>query len=246
MLDALHFSFFRGKRIARLGEKLSGHGALSALPLGALFGLSFRPYSAVLLFGMLIPLAVGTPVGGPYLPALYAVGTSLPVLAVALAIAFGAGAWAGHMDRIQKWERRFRRGAGLVFLGLGIMEHTGREVEFFIPAPTCTCSGPVSPREAERLSRLEMLMSEVQERFPRVEMVRYPMEDDRAYSEGLRRLASYLGEIGEEDFASRVAFSLRYVLPAVAVDGKLVAYGRVPSLEEVEYALKAGEARREE
>lgn len=126
------------------------------------------------------------------------------------------------------------------------MEDTGHQVEFFIPAPACTCSGPVSPREAEKLSRLEVLMSEVQERFPRVEMVRYPMEDDRAYSEGLRRLASYLREIGEEDFASRVAFSLRYVLPAVAVDGKLVAYGRVPSLEEVEYTLKTGEVRREE
>ncbi|MGQ9474625.1 MAG: aromatic aminobenezylarsenical efflux permease ArsG family transporter [Actinomycetota bacterium] len=120
MLDVIHLSFFRGGRIARLGEKLTGHGALGALPLGAIFALSFCPYSAVLFFGMLIPLAVGTPVGGLYLPALYAVGTSLPVLAVALAIAFGAGAWAGHVDRIQKWEKHFRRGAGLVFLGVGI------------------------------------------------------------------------------------------------------------------------------
>jgi cytochrome c biogenesis protein CcdA len=42
------------------------------------------------------------------------------VLAFALAIAFGAGAWARHADKVQKWERYFRKGAGLVFLGVGI------------------------------------------------------------------------------------------------------------------------------
>lgn len=120
MLDVVHLSFFRGGRIARLGERLSGRGALAALPLGALFALSFCPYSAVLFFGMLIPLSLGTPGGGVSLPAVYALGTGLPVLAFALAIAFGAGAWARHAERVQKWERYFRKGAGLVFLGVGI------------------------------------------------------------------------------------------------------------------------------
>lgn len=126
------------------------------------------------------------------------------------------------------------------------MREINRKMEFFIPAPACTCSGPVSLRDAEKLSRLEVLMSELGERFPWVEMVRYPMDDDQAYAEGLGKLAGYLREAGEEDFASRVAFSLRYVLPAVAVDGKLVAYGRVPDLEEVEYTLETGEVKREE
>lgn len=116
-----------------------------------------------------------------------------------------------------------------------------KRIEFFVPAPVCTCSGPVSLRDAEKLSRLEVLMAEVEERFPAAEITRYPMDDDNAYAEGLRRLAAYLREAGEEDFASRVAFSLKYVLPAVAVDGKLVAYGRVPDLEAVERALESGE-----
>ncbi len=119
------------------------------------------------------------------------------------------------------------------------------KVEFFIPAPACTCSGPVSLREAEGLSRLEVLMADVEERFPEAEMIRYPMSDDRAYAEGLRRLSAYLRDAGEEDFASRVAFSLRNVLAAVAVDGKLVAYGKVPDLEDVEHALRTGEVRQE-
>ncbi len=126
------------------------------------------------------------------------------------------------------------------------MAERDHQVEFFIPAPACTCSGPVSLRDAEKLSRLEVLMSEVEERFPSAEIVRYAMSDDRGYAEGLKKLAAYLRDIGEEDFASRVAFSLRYVLPAVAVDGKLVAYGRVPDLEDVKYTLETGEVLRGE
>lgn len=120
MLDVIDLSFFKGGRIARLGDRLSGFGPLGAFPLGALFALSFCPYSAVLFFGMLVPLSLGTPGGGVLLPALYAVGTGLPVLAFALAIAFGVGAWAKHAEKVQKWERHIRKGAGMVFFGAGV------------------------------------------------------------------------------------------------------------------------------
>ena len=120
MLDVVNLSFLKGGYIAHLGERVAGKGAFGAFLLGALFALSFCPYSAILFFGMLIPLALGTPAGGIYMPALYALGTGLPVFIVALLIAFGAGAWAGHVNKIQKWEKYLRRGAGLVFLGIGI------------------------------------------------------------------------------------------------------------------------------
>jgi cytochrome c biogenesis protein CcdA len=120
MLDVIKLSFLKGGYISRLGERIAGKGPLGAFLLGALFALSFCPYSAILFFGMLIPLAIETSAGGLYMPALYAVGTGLPVLVVALAIAFGAGAWAGHVNKLQKWEKYIRRGAGLVFLGVGI------------------------------------------------------------------------------------------------------------------------------
>jgi cytochrome c biogenesis protein CcdA len=120
MLDVINLSFLKGGYAARLGERVSGKGSLGAFLLGGVFALSFCPYSAILFFGMLIPLAIETTAGGLYLPAVYAVGTGLPVLIVALAIAFGAGAWAGHVDRVQKWEKYIRKGAGVVFLGIGI------------------------------------------------------------------------------------------------------------------------------
>ncbi len=119
MLDVINLSFLKGGYAARMGERIAGKGALGAFLLGAVFALSFCPYSAILFFGMLIPLAVGTPAGGLYMPALYAVGTGLPVFVVALLIAFGAGAWAGHVDRVQKWEKYIRKGAGIIFLGVG-------------------------------------------------------------------------------------------------------------------------------
>ncbi len=120
MLDVINLSFLKGGFAARLGERIAGKGPLGAFFLGVIFALSFCPYSAILFFGMLIPLAVGTPAGGLYMPALYAIGTGLPVLVIALLIAFGAGAWAGHVNKLQKWERYLRKGAGLVFLGIGI------------------------------------------------------------------------------------------------------------------------------
>jgi len=120
MLDVINLSFLKGGYAARLGERIAGKGAFGAFLLGAVFALSFCPYSAILFFGMLIPLALGTPAGGLYMPALYALGTGLPVFIIAILIAFGAGAWAGHVNKIQKWEKYLRRGAGLVFLGIGI------------------------------------------------------------------------------------------------------------------------------
>jgi cytochrome c-type biogenesis protein len=120
MLDVINLSFLKGGYAARLGERVSGKGPLGAFLLGGIFALSFCPYSAILFFGMLIPLAIGTPGGGLYLPAVYALGTGLPVLLIALLIAFGAGAWAGYMDKVQKWEKYIRKAAGLVFLGVGI------------------------------------------------------------------------------------------------------------------------------
>lgn len=113
------------------------------------------------------------------------------------------------------------------------MAASAKKVEFFIPAPSCACSGASFLRDQEKLSEIIKVMAEVQEKFPEVELVRYDMVDESAYSDNLKVLAAYLREAGEDDFASRIAFSLKYVLPAIAVDGKLIAYGKVPEMEEV-------------
>ena len=108
-----------------------------------------------------------------------------------------------------------------------------KKVELFIPAPSCACSGAAFLRDQEKISRMLALVAELEERLPGVELVRHDLGDESAYSDNLKVLARYLREAGEEEFASRIAFSLKFVLPAVAVDGRLVSYGKVPGTDEV-------------
>lgn len=103
----------RGRRVV-----LHGRG-LGALLLGALFALSFCPVSAALFFGSLLPLA--TAEASPWaLPAVYGVGTAIPVLALAALLAFGAR-WIGQVfRRAEAVERVVRHATGVLFVGAGL------------------------------------------------------------------------------------------------------------------------------
>jgi len=103
----------------RAGERIARWGSVGALLLGVLFALTFCPVSAALFFGSLLPLAIEqhSPL---VLPALYGVGTAIPVLGFAVAIALGArtlGKAFGKLTRIERWVRRL---TGAVFIGVGI------------------------------------------------------------------------------------------------------------------------------
>ena len=93
-------------------------GSLGALLLGLLFALSFCPVSAGLFFGTLIPLALqqNTPV---LLPLVYGLGTSLPVLAVALAIAFGIKGLSRLLQQASQLGVGLRNVTGWIFLLVG-------------------------------------------------------------------------------------------------------------------------------
>jgi len=108
-----------GRRGERLRQRLETKGVWGAVPLGALFALSFCPVSAALFFGSLIPLAVrfDSPV---LFPSLYGAGTALPVVGFAVLVAFGARFVAKAFNRLAVVERWARRLTGLVFVGVGI------------------------------------------------------------------------------------------------------------------------------
>ena len=108
-----------GRRGEQLRKRLETKGVWAALPLGALFALSFCPVSAALFFGSLVPLAVrfDSPV---LFPSLYGIGTALPVVAFAVLIAFGTRFVAKAFNGIAVVERWARRLTGLVFVGVGI------------------------------------------------------------------------------------------------------------------------------
>lgn len=106
-------------RVGGNAENLAGKGGRGALLIGVLFALAFCPTSGVLYFGMLIPMSA-TSTAGYLLPAVYAVATALPVIAVAWILAFSVqriGSFYGRMKTVQKWMNRV---AGVVFTAVGI------------------------------------------------------------------------------------------------------------------------------
>ena len=105
------------------GEKVQAHadklGVWGAALLGLLFALSFCPASAALFFGSLLPLTVKYT--SPFtFPALYGIGTALPVLGFGVAIALGAKGLAKAFQRVSQFERWARWITGGLFIAIGI------------------------------------------------------------------------------------------------------------------------------
>ena len=105
-----------GERAQKLAEK---GGILGAGLLGILFALSFCPISAGLFFVSLLPLALKHE-SRLLLPAAFGVGTALPVVAFAVAIALSArsvGKMYGALQKVEWWARRI---TGVLFILVGV------------------------------------------------------------------------------------------------------------------------------
>jgi cytochrome c-type biogenesis protein len=102
-----------------LQERASSWGPWGAGLLGVIFALSFCPVSAALFFGSLIPLSVSSG-SNLMLPALYGLGTGLPVSVFAVAIALGAKSISRALDGLGRVERWARRITGVVFIIAGV------------------------------------------------------------------------------------------------------------------------------
>lgn len=99
--------------------RLQLHGSLGALVIGMLLALAFCPYSGMLFFAGLIPMAAGT-MGGWLLPIVFAIATAVPVLLVAGVWAFSANALGqtmGYLKTIQLWLNRI---VAVLFIAIGI------------------------------------------------------------------------------------------------------------------------------
>ena len=100
-------------------EKIRNRGGWGALLLGILFAMAFCPTSGVFYFGMLIPMSAAE-TGGYLLPAVFALATALPVVAVAWVLAYsvaGLGRFYSRMQLFQKWFNRIVAG---LFIAVGI------------------------------------------------------------------------------------------------------------------------------
>lgn len=107
------------KLTEKIGRKKRKNTSLNALLLGILFAVAFCPYSAVLYFGMLIPITVSSP-SGLYLPVIYAIATGLPVIIAAWVLAFSISSIGSFYNKIKLFEKWFRRFVAIVFIIIGI------------------------------------------------------------------------------------------------------------------------------
>lgn len=120
LLDIIKLPLVQGGgRLSSIGERVASRGPVGAFLLGMVFALAFCPYTAVLFFGIVIPLALKS-TGGISLPAVFAVGTGLPVLLFAILLSVGVTKVSEWLNIITAAERVIRRIVALVFIGAGV------------------------------------------------------------------------------------------------------------------------------
>jgi cytochrome c biogenesis protein CcdA len=120
LLNIIKFpSLKSGNKINKIKEKLSEKGYLGSFLLGVLFALAFCPFSAVLFFGMLIPLSL-TFSDGILIPSIFALATGLPVIIFSFILTFSISKLGKIMNRVQTFEKYMRYFISFVFLVVGI------------------------------------------------------------------------------------------------------------------------------
>lgn len=102
-----------------LQQRAARSGLAGAGLLGVLFALSFCPVSAGLFFGALIPLAVNAN-SRVVLPAVYGLGTGLPVVVFAVLLVLGAQGIGRAFSALTKVERAARPITGAIFILAGL------------------------------------------------------------------------------------------------------------------------------
>jgi cytochrome c-type biogenesis protein len=105
--------------LQKLEASLAERGYLGGFLLGVLFALAFCPFSAVLFFGMLLPIALKT-ADAILVPAVFALATGLPVIIVSFFLAYGVKQVSGLLSTAQKMEKWIKRAVAAVFIGVGI------------------------------------------------------------------------------------------------------------------------------
>ena len=120
LLNVHRFRFIAGgSGMSSLGARVSRWGKIGALLLGIVFALAFCPYSAVLYFGTLIPLSLKS-TGGVALPAVFAIGTGLPVLIFGISLSFGTTRVSSWFEKLTRAQRIIRIVTSWALIGIGV------------------------------------------------------------------------------------------------------------------------------
>ncbi len=112
---------------ARIADTLKSHlgerrDARSSFLLGVAFSFAACPTLFVLFFGSLIPLAIAASVAGLTFPAIFAIGTTFPLMLFVGLLAFGAQSVTPMVRKLRAADVWVSRIAATVFILVGINE----------------------------------------------------------------------------------------------------------------------------
>ena len=117
----LRFAVGQGASAA-IERRLGGQtGVVPAYLLGVALAFTFCPTLFWLFFGLTLPLALAAP-GGLLLPGVFALGTTLPLLALAALMTAGLVNWRAVVRRIRRFDLWAQRLVGGIFLLVGLNE----------------------------------------------------------------------------------------------------------------------------
>lgn len=119
LLGLIELPISTGSGLNRVRERIQTMGLAGSVLLGILFALSFCPVFAALFFGSLIPLAVSHD-SSMLLPAVYGIGTGIPVIVFAIALCLGAKSLGSFFQKATATEQKIRFGTGVVILLIGV------------------------------------------------------------------------------------------------------------------------------
>lgn len=116
-----NFSFGHGLT-AKYAEVSGRRGPPGAFGLGLLFALAFCPVLASLFFGLLMPLALESD-AGILLPALFGIGTALPIFVFAVLLTRSVARAEAYAGRVRAVEPLIHKlfGAGLIIYGIFLL-----------------------------------------------------------------------------------------------------------------------------
>ena len=119
LLDLIHLDLKGSQWLEKAQRNVAAFGLWGALLLGMLFAASFCPVSAALFFGSLVPLSIKAN-SLFVIPAVYGVGTGLPVLVFSLFLVFGLSKLGHVYGKVVSFERYARFITGVIFILAGI------------------------------------------------------------------------------------------------------------------------------
>jgi cytochrome c-type biogenesis protein len=120
MLDVIRIRWIKmNVNIDGIKEKLLKKGLLGSFLLGVILALAFCPFSAVLFFGMLIPLAVSAG-DGILIPAVFALATGIPVIIFSYILVRSVSKLGSIMNSIAVFEKYMSKIMAIVFLAAGV------------------------------------------------------------------------------------------------------------------------------